>query len=141
MSNTEISSNKASEEGGGIFFFCYQEARDECSLELRNARVTGNRAAIGGGVKWNYRSPDPMNPDSVRDNSAEHYGKDFAAFPSRIVSIGEDLFNKYLEFQAADRLDPIKVPFDSDLTNQEYSNVQSGNVIPAYFYAVLDLYD
>lgn len=91
-------------------------------------------------MKWNYRAPSPMNSGSVRDNSAESYGKDFAAFPSRIVSIDEALYQKYFEFQSADVFDPIAIP-NTNLTYQEYSNVQSGNVIPDYFYAVVDPYD
>jgi len=39
ISDSIINSNKASDKGGGIYFFCIESETDSCSLSLKNTQI------------------------------------------------------------------------------------------------------
>ena len=86
LTDTVITSNQAiSGEGGGIYFICYHNTADTCTLSLINTNITQNTASIGGGIKWDYREPSADSNSNVINNVATLYGTNYAMLDLLII--------------------------------------------------------
>ena len=141
LTNTVIKSNQAtSGEGGGIYFICYHNTADTCTLSLINTNITQNTASIGGGIKWDYREPSADSNSNVINNVATLYGTNYAWFAREIKEIKESEYTYYTT-STNDLSATSNGSKGASLTSLDFSGVMSGGSIPTTYLALVDQYN
>jgi len=74
IENSDLSDNTASDEGGAIYFECFEDSSDNCQLVVSATDIKGNSARVGGGIRWTYREPTVRSSSNVESNTASVYG-------------------------------------------------------------------